>query len=211
MRISNMILAFSLVALSQPSALAGEQDAEAAISDALVQQAPAETTFETVETEVESNYPPIVFLSEVSKDKLAERIRTNPMFSELDQDALGSPIILRMRYYQRGTAGGAAAGMTSAILSGSTLGLIPLVSNNDLIVVYEFNVHGIPVAAFEYSENFTDVQSLYNTDYGLKGEALEWAEGTVEQFMQDVADNPEVKAVIDEYQYYFGAAGEVSE
>ena len=52
MRISNMILAFGLVALSQSSALADEQDAEAVISDALVKQGPAETLFDKVETVV---------------------------------------------------------------------------------------------------------------------------------------------------------------
>ena len=34
--------------------------------------------------------------------------------------------------------------------------------------------------------------------------SLVWAEGTVDQFMQDIKGNVDIQAVFDEYRYYFG-------
>lgn len=158
-----------------------------------------------VATDVRADeYPRMQFFSSISEEKLIEQIRSLPEFEELDEDALGSPIVLRVRHFMRMTAGGSAAGWSSAVLSGSTLGLIPMVTNNDLVVKYEFMVHGSLVASFEYIENFTEVESLYNMSTGLEGAALEWAEGTVTQFLQDVAGNAKIQSVMEEYQYYFG-------
>ena len=150
------------------------------------------------------DYPPMIFISSVSEEKLLEKIRELPEFAEIDEDALGSPIVLRVRHFTRMTAGGSAAGWSSALLSGSTLGIIPIVTNNDLVVKYEFTVHGTPVAAFEYVENFTEVESLYDIDDALEGDMLVWAEGTVDQFLQDIKGNADVQAVFDEYRFYFG-------
>lgn len=150
------------------------------------------------------DYPPMIFISSVSEEKLLEKIRDVPEFAEIDEDAVGSPIVLRVRHFTRMTAGGSAAGWSSAVLSGSTLGIIPLVTNNDLVVKYEFTVHGTPIASFEYVENFTEVESLYDLDDALEGDMLVWAEGTVDQFIQDVDGNAEIQAVFDEYRYYFG-------
>ena len=154
------------------------------------------------------DYPPMNFISSVSHDKLLEEIRKVSEFEDLDQDALGSPIVLRVRHFTRMTAGGSAAGIGSAVLSGSTLGIIPIVTNNDLVVKYEFTVHGTPIASFEYEENFTEVESLYDMNTELEGDMLAWAEGTVTQFIQDVEGNAEIQAVFDEYRYYFGEDAE---
>ena len=182
-------------------ALFGLAALQAHADDEILMQIPAEQ--EQAVPAPKPAYPPMVFVSMISEEKLVEKIRAVPHFADLDKDALGSPIVLRVRYFQRMTAGGTAAGLTSAVLSGSTLGLIPLVTNNDLVVVYEFNVHGTPIASFEYVENFTEAQSLYSAgEGGLKGSALEWAEGTVDQFLADVDGNPAIQEIIDEYQYY---------
>lgn len=150
------------------------------------------------------DYPPMVFVSSVSEEKLLEKIREVPEFTDMDKDALGSPIVLRIRHFTRMTAGGSAAGWSSAVLSGGTLGIIPLVTNNDLVVKYEFTVHGTPIASFEYVENFTEVESLYDLNTELEGDMLVWAEGTVNQFLEDVSGNADIEAVFDEYRYYFG-------
>ena len=155
-------------------------------------------------TALAENYPPMVFTSSVSEEKLLEQIRTIEGFKDLDKDALGSPIRLSVRHFTRMTAGGSAAGWSSAVLSGSTLGLIPVVTNNDLVVKYEFLVHGTPIAAWEYVENFTEVESLYNMDTDLEGDMLAWAEGTVNEFIQEIVKSEDVRAVLDEYHYYFG-------
>ena len=152
----------------------------------------------------DGTYPPIQFFSSISRDKLLEVLKDDPKFANIDNEALGSPIVLQVRHATRMTAGGSASLMTSALLSGSTLGLIPVVSNDDLIVTYEVLVHGIPIASFEYIENFTDADSLYNSNmHELEGDALAWAEGTVETFLQELSDDPKVQDLIDEYRYYF--------
>ena len=152
----------------------------------------------------DGTYPPIQFFSSISRDKLLERLKEDPKFANIDNDALGSPIVLQVRHATRMTAGGSASLMTSAILSGSTLGLIPVVSNDDLVVTYEVLVHGIPIASFEYIENFTDADSLYSSNINeLEGDALEWAEATIETFLQDVENDPKLRNLIDEYRYYF--------
>ena len=149
-------------------------------------------------------YPPIQFFSSISRDKMLERLKEDEKFANIDNDALGSPVVLQVRHATRMTAGGSASLMTSALLSGSTLGLIPVVSNDDLIVTYEVLVHGIPIASFEYIENFTDADSLYDSNINeLEGAALEWAEATIETFLQDVENDPKLRDLIDEYRYYF--------
>ena len=152
----------------------------------------------------EHHYPPMQFFSSISKDKLLEALRAEEAFSELDNDALGSPITIRVRHYTKITAGGSAAAFSSAVLSGSTLGLIPVVSNDDLVVNYEVMVHGDPIVSFEYIENFTDVDSLYDSDFNkLEGPALEWAESTVQMFLADVRDHEAVNELFSEYRFYF--------
>ena len=149
-------------------------------------------------------YPPMQFFSSISKDKMLEALREEAAFAELDNDALGSPITIRIRHYTKITAGGSAAALSSAVLSGSTLGLIPVVSNDDLVINYEVMVHGDPIVSFEYIENFTDVDSLYDTDYNkLEGPALEWAEATVQQFLADVRDHEALNSLFSEYRFYF--------
>ena len=90
-------------------------------------------------------YPPMQFFSSISKDKLLEALQEEPAFEKLNEDALGSPITIRVRHYTKITAGGSAAALSSAVLSGSTLGLIPVVSNDDLVINYEVMVHGDPI------------------------------------------------------------------
>jgi hypothetical protein len=153
---------------------------------------------------VAGDYPPMVFISSVSEEKLLEAIREVPEFAKIDDEALGSPIVLQVRHFTRMTAGGSAAGFGSAVLSGGTLGIIPIVTNNDLVVKYEFTVHGTPIASFEYEENFTEVESLYDMNTELEGEMLAWAEATVDQFIKDINGNADIQAVFDEYRYYFG-------
>lgn len=149
-------------------------------------------------------YPPMQFFSSVSQEKMLEQLRGTPAFAELDKEALGSPIVLRVRYYKSATAGGSAASLSTIMLSGSTLGLIPVVSNDDLVLNYEVLVHGVPVASYEFTENFTDVDSFWNMDVNaLEGPALEWAESTVSLFLEKIAVDAEFKLLIDEYRFYF--------
>ena len=157
-------------------------------------------------------YPPMQFYSSFSKDKLLEQLRETQQFANLDNEALGSAIVIRVRHQTRMTAGGSAAALSSAVLAGSTLGLLPVVSNDDLIISYDVLVHGDKIATFEYIENFTDADSMYDTNINeLEGPALEWAEGTVSMFLSEVGENELIQDLIEEYRYYFSTSPVVAD
>ena len=157
-------------------------------------------------------YPPMQFFSSFSKDKLLEELRNTQQFTNLDNEALGSAIVIRVRHHTRMTVGGSAAAMSSALLAGSTLGLLPVVSNDDLIISYDVLVHGDRIATFEYIENFTEADSMYSSNINeLDGPALEWAESTVPLFLSDLEENEVIQDLIEEYRYYFATSPSVAD
>src|SRR5260370_41354855 len=70
------------------------------------------------------------FVSSVASDELFTALKANPTFGQLDKESIGSPIVLLVTHSLRPTAAGKATGLLSAISSGATLGLLPLVTNN---------------------------------------------------------------------------------
>ena len=178
-------------------------------SIALVTTLVSMATFAVAE---QNPYPPMQFYSSFSKEKLLEELRGEQQFENLDNEALGSAIVISVRHQTRMTAGGSAAAMGSAVLAGSTLGLLPVVSNDDLVITYAISVHGDRIASFEYVENFTDVDSMYDTNINaLDGPALEWAESTVAMFLSDVQEDGKVRELVEEYRYYFSASPVVAD
>ena len=160
----------------------------------------------------ENPYPPMQFYASFSKEKLLEDLRGTEQFENIDNEATGSAIVISVRHQTRMTAGGSAAAMGSAVLAGSTLGLLPVVSNDDLVITYTISVHGDRIATFEYVENFTDVDSMYSNNlHALEGPALEWAEGTIEMFLAEVGDNSKVRELVEEYRYYFSTSPVVAD
>ena len=160
----------------------------------------------------EHPYPPMRFYSSFSKDTMLEKLRTAQQFENLDNEATGSAIVIQVRHQTRMTAGGSAAALSSAVLAGSTLGLLPVVSNDDLVISYDVLVHGDKIATFEYVENFTEVDSMYDTNFNtLDGPVLEWAESTVEMFLADLQEDGKVNELVEEYRYYFGSAPAVAD
>ena len=106
------------------------------------------------------------------------------------------------------TAGGQAAGLLSAIWAGGTLGLLPVVTNNNFVLSYEIRVNGQEVARYDFSRSFTRAVNIWteknDPTYGLGADGLEWAKTTAVEFAAKAAQDPAVIALAQEYAFYFG-------
>lgn len=158
--------------------------------------------------------PPMKFIASVAEDELYQGVKSVPAFSQLDKDLVGSQIVVVVTHGFEPTAAGQATGFLSALVSGSTLGLIPLVTNNNLVLTYEIRVNGDDIVRRDYERSFTRVQNIWaNKDdptHGLGEEGLEWARTTSAQFAAEAAADPAVLELATEYRYYFGDGSSMS-
>jgi len=150
--------------------------------------------------------PPIMYYSTLEKS-LFENLKQKPIFSQLDEELYGSPLRLAVTHTFAPTAGGTATGLTSAVLAGGSLGLLPIVSNNDLIITYTVAAHGKTLATFSYAENFTQATNIYSNQglNQLDKKTMDWVMTTVDKFIADVSANTQVRELTSEYEFYFGA------
>lgn len=150
--------------------------------------------------------PPLQYAGTVAGDELYLAMKANPRFARLDKEQIGSPIGLRVTYSFALTAGGKAGGLASAILAGGTLGLLPMVTNGDLVITYEMMANGTVLTSYADQKNFTRSQNIYATDttYGLGKEGLAWTKTTVDQFLAGAAKDAKLVGLVAEYQFYFG-------
>ncbi|MFM1886744.1 MAG: hypothetical protein RL026_1901 [Pseudomonadota bacterium] len=154
--------------------------------------------------------PPMQFYASVVSGPLFDVIKTNPLFARTDKDMAGSPIQLRVTHSLQPTAGGMATGLFSAIVAGSTLGLLPVVTNNSLVLTYEIRVNGKEITRYSFERSFTRAQNIWTVDAtdatgGLGQEGLDWAKGTAQQFLTEVVKDEKVQALKREYEAYFGS------
>jgi acyl-CoA synthetase (AMP-forming)/AMP-acid ligase II len=125
-------------------------------------------------------------------------------FEELDEKAVGLPIGVRVlkgyRTKQDGTQ------FTTMMLSASTLGIIPVVSNKEFKVRYDIFVQGKSIAQFEYMMDSTDVNNIWTSSYKDKKatptEEL-FLKDTISQFFFDLQKEEKSQAVFAEYKEYF--------
>jgi hypothetical protein len=154
-----------------------------------------------------SALPAMGFYSSIASEELFGLVKANDQFVRVDRELFGSPIILRVTHSLQPTAGGKAAGLLSAIFAGGTLGLIPAVSNNNLVVTYEIRVHGREFVTYSYQRAFTRAVNIWAKDetYGLGKDGLEWLKSTVGEFTIAAYGDPKLAALKKEYERYFGA------
>ncbi len=150
--------------------------------------------------------PPVMYYSTL-EDSLFDTLKSNPVFSQIDKELYGSPLRLGVIHTFAPTAGGTATGLTSAVLAGGSLGILPIVSNNDLVVTYTLSAHGKVLATFNYSKNFTQATNIYSNQgiNHLDKPTTEWVNSTVTLFIADLVKNPDVRELTDEYNFYFGS------
>ena len=96
----------------------------------------------------------------------------------------------------------------SAIWAGSTLGLLPVVTNNNLVLTYEVRVNGKELARYDFERSFTRAINIWaeknDPTYGLGAEGFEWVKSTVTEFTTKAAQDPNLLALAREYSFYFG-------
>lgn len=152
--------------------------------------------------------PPMNFYASVAAEELLQQVRADPAFALVDKQLVGSPIQLRVTHSLRPTAGGQAAGLLSAIWAGSTLGLLPVVTNNNLVLSYEVRVNGKEVARYEFNRSFTRAVNIWaernDPTHGLGQDGLDWARSTAADFAAKAAQDPALVALAQEYASYFG-------
>lgn len=153
--------------------------------------------------------PSMKFISSVASDELLAALKAQPVLSALDKDLPGSPLALVVTHTLRPTAGGQVGGFLSAVLSGSTLGLIPLVTNDRLVVRYEVLLNGKLVASYSFERTATRAQNLWSAGadgYGGLGKAgMEWLKSTAAEAAAKFSADPALHSVRDEIDFYFPA------
>jgi hypothetical protein len=151
--------------------------------------------------------PAMSFYGSIANDELFDLIRKSEQFARLDKELFGSPLNLRVMHTLQPTAGGKATGLLSAIFTGGTLGLIPAVTNNSLVVTYEVRVHGRELVSYSYQRTFTRAVNIWAKDetHGLGKEGLEWLKSTATEFTTAAASDAKLASLKKEYERYFGA------
>ena len=155
-----------------------------------------------------SALPAMSFYGSIASDELFDLLKKSDQFARLDKELFGSPLHLRVMHSLQPTTGGKATGMLSAILTGGTLGLLPAVTNNSLMVTYEVRVHGRELVSYSYQRTFTRAFNIWSKDetHGLGKEGMEWLRSTAGQFLTAASADPKLAALKKEYERYFGAA-----
>jgi hypothetical protein len=161
----------------------------------------------TAATVPASALPAMSFYGSIANDELFELIKKSDQFALLDKELFGSPLNLRVMHTLQPTAGGKATGLLSAIFTGGTLGLIPAVTNNSLMVTYEVRVHGRELVSYSYQRTFTRAVNIWAKDetHGLGKEGLEWLKSTATEFTAAARSDPKLASLKKEYERYFGA------
>ena len=147
--------------------------------------------------------PSIAFASTIASEELYAALKRFPVFASLDKEKLGSPIAIRvsLEFGRVSTP----SNIASAVLTIGTLGLLPAVSNRDLLITYEVLVNSSVLSSYSYSKRVTRVFNMYSTDrtHGLGDDGLAWVAGTAAQFADDLAHDPRYAELQSEYHYYY--------
>jgi hypothetical protein len=155
-----------------------------------------------------SALPAMSFYGSIADKELFDLIKKSDQFTRIDKGLFGSPLHLRVMHALQPTASGKATGLLSAIFTGGTLGLIPAVTNNSLMVTYEVRVHGRELVSYSYQRTFTRAVNIWAKDetYGLGKEGLEWLKSTASEFTAAAATDAKLATLKQEYERYFGVA-----
>lgn len=149
-------------------------------------------------------YPPVFFVTNVENGAFTEKLRTYAAFENLDEKAVGLPIGVRILKGHRTKQDGTQ--FSSLMLSASTLGIIPVVSNTEFKVRYDVFVQGKSIAEFEYAMDSTDVDNMWTAAYSereTKPSEKLFLEDTIPQFLNELKSAEDVQAVFAEYREYF--------
>ena len=150
-------------------------------------------------------YPPILFATNVEDTDIIKIMESFEAFTLVDDKSVGLPIGVRVLKGKRISHNGAT--FTSAMLTASTLGLIPMVSNKEFKVFYDVFIQGESIAQFKYQLDTTDVDHLWiggNEMTETTSDEAVFLEHSVSLFLKDIKNHKEVQDLFAEYWAYFG-------
>lgn len=150
--------------------------------------------------------PAMIFFSSLAEDELFNVFKAEPGYAALDKELYGSPLKLIVTHTSRPTAGGQAAGVLSAVLSGSTLGLLPIVTNERFVVRYEVMLNGKTVASCSFERTSTRAINIWaagDADAGLGKDGMAWLKSTAREAAGKLAADPALAALQQEIRFYF--------
>ena len=149
-------------------------------------------------------YPPVFFVTNIDNVDFKGKLDAYQAFSRLDSEAMGLPIGVRVLKGHRRKQDGTQ--FSTLMLSASTLGIIPFVSNTEFKVHYDVFVQGKSIAKFKYQVDSTDVNTIWASPHAERktkpSEEL-FIEYTLPRFLSDLKDSSEVQTVFQEYWEYF--------
>ena len=151
-------------------------------------------------------YPPVLFVTNIKAVPIKDKLNAYHAFSRLDTEEIGLPIGIRILkgYHTRqdGTK------FSSGLLSASTLGLLPTVSNVEFKVRYDIFVQGSSIATFKYQTESTDVGTIWTDKPGREHKTTpaeaRFIEQTLPRFLNELKNSPEAQDLFKEYRDYFG-------
>jgi hypothetical protein len=151
-------------------------------------------------------YPPVYFQTNIEDGSFKELLTSINAFDELNETAVGLPIGLLVRKDLRMKSD--AKGISSILLSASTLGLVPVMSNKEFSVRYDIFLQGKSVANYSYEMTTGDVENLWSGAgaagrQSLKPEEEIFMEHSINSFLNDLKADESVQAVFAEYDKYY--------
>jgi len=151
-------------------------------------------------------YPPVLFQTNIEDKAFQSLLEKTGAFERLDNEAIGLPIGLLVRKNLRMKSD--AKGISSILLSASTLGLVPVMSNKEFSVRYDIFLQGKSIADFSYEMTTGDVENLWKGAGAagrqeLKPEEEIFMEHSINSFLNDLKTKQEVLDVFAEYDLYF--------
>lgn len=153
--------------------------------------------------------PQMHFVSSIAGEEVFKALKAEPALAALDKEMVGSPLTLLVTHTVRPTAGGTAAGLLSAVLSGGSLGIIPMVTNDRFVVKYEVWLNGKPLTSYSFERTATRAVSIWaaGTDKyaGLGKSGFEWLQSTAGEAATKLARDPALLSVRREVDFYFPA------
>ena len=150
-------------------------------------------------------YPPILLVTNIEQPSLPSLFNKYQAFSEVNQEALGLPIgvrVLKLHHTKNDTTQ-----FSTLMLAASTLGIVPIVSNNQFKVRYDVFTQGEIVSTFTYEIESTDVSNLWSDPakkQKTKPEEELFIEESISRFLTELKDSSESQELFQEYRDYYG-------
>lgn len=152
--------------------------------------------------------PAINFIASDAQQQALLALQAHPALATTVRDDLpGSPLQLMMTMAVEQTAGGTAGGLLSLLVSSASLGIIPMISHDRLVLRYDLHVQGQRMRSHRFERSAARAENFWTHNPGggqrlLKGEELAWLQHTAAEVATLLAADPALQALASEQQHY---------